>query len=480
MTSIPTTITRNQITLGDRARTVYSGIDSLAEGIEETGLIQPLILVPTEDPFIFKLDAGGRRLTALDQLLAEGKWDGVLHHAISSAPGRPGFVLRVGEAKDELTSLLIELAENLDRENFDWRDEAKLVAKAFAVAQRQAHLDGREVDMRIFSAGLKCGYNDLRCAVAIKDLLVTSPELFKDCTTVRNAYTVALKEQQKHLEKLLAERRTPPAPVVAQPVPTLEGEATPEIVAPSVVTVRLSEYFFRGSGLDLMRQLYNEGNSVDHIISDPDYGVAVDQLEASVSDAAAGVAQRSVDQTLYELQEFWKLAAEIVKGTVCIWFDMDHWEKLRDMAVAAGFIVQRWPIIWHKTDYNSNAAPQFNTTKDFETCLIARQPGVPLYNSGNKVTKSVWSLPSGNTTKEFGHPFAKPRAVWTKLLQLVAPSGDTILDPFAGSCSSLVTAASLGYQILGSEIQEPHYNRGLLNLQDEYRRQLSGQEVTFA
>jgi len=55
-----------------------------------------------------------------------------------------------------------------------------------------------------------------------------------------------------------------------------------------------------------------------------------------------------------------------------------------------------------------------------------------------------------------GHPTVKPVNLMRWLVRLVTPPGGTVLDPFAGSGSTLVAATIEGFRSIGIE-QEPDY-----------------------
>jgi DNA modification methylase len=52
------------------------------------------------------------------------------------------------------------------------------------------------------------------------------------------------------------------------------------------------------------------------------------------------------------------------------------------------------------------------------------------------------------------HPTVKPLALMRWLVRLVTPPGGTVLDPFAGSGSTLVAAAMEGFHAIGIEADE--------------------------
>ena len=67
--------------------------------------------------------------------------------------------------------------------------------------------------------------------------------------------------------------------------------------------------------------------------------------------------------------------------------------------------------------------------------------------------------------KLYDNPFSKPLVVWKFILDAIAHKGQIIFDPYAGQCSSLRAVINLGMIPMGCEIDEQHYNKGVLNLQ---------------
>lgn len=64
------------------------------------------------------------------------------------------------------------------------------------------------------------------------------------------------------------------------------------------------------------------------------------------------------------------------------------------------------------------------------------------------------SFISTEAAEKNGHPCPKPIGQWKKLLQRVGLPGETVLDPFMGSGTTLVAARDLGLKAVGIEISE--------------------------
>lgn len=70
------------------------------------------------------------------------------------------------------------------------------------------------------------------------------------------------------------------------------------------------------------------------------------------------------------------------------------------------------------------------------------------------------------------HPTEKPLSVLTPLIESFCPRGGVVLDPFAGSGSSLIAARSLGRRFLGIEL-DPNYHAGAVRRMNGYSASLA-------
>lgn len=492
----PPSIHITQIDEGERIRSTYNKIEELADSIESNGLIQPLVLVPLGEREVeaggyaingnnsimcFGLDAGGRRTRALKLLFEESRWDGNLYHAATSEPGRPGYVLKGQDQLSPLQRLLTEIAENLNREDPDWRDQIHAIVKAWKLAKADADSKSERILMADFGAMLGVGYSNLQAAVYIYEDFIAKPERYKDVKYLREGYRVLLHENTKEAVRLQAIRSLskPPVQVQDESKPrevSLVTNDDPNDIPVEVPHMDLSPSFLNISAFDFMEKL--PPASFDHIYTDPDYAVSVERLSANSNAMSAGVAQDNVNNSLYDLYETIIHAYRLIKpqGFLVFWYDLDHHEKLQRHAIEVGFAVQRWPLTWRKTDYRSNASPQHNFCKDQEWAMVCRKSNAILTQPQ---MSSVWTGPSAGVQKMFHHPFAKPLELHHWILSAIAIKGQSVYDPFMGSASILVAAARFGLRPVGTEIDIDHYSNGLMNLQTEYKRLIGG-EVTFS
>jgi DNA modification methylase len=76
--------------------------------------------------------------------------------------------------------------------------------------------------------------------------------------------------------------------------------------------------------------------------------------------------------------------------------------------------------------------------------------------SGRSRSADVIHMPVANVTKGLMHPAMFPIPLAEHLIKTFCPEGDTVLDPFAGSGSTLIAAKQLGRQFYGFDIM-PEY-----------------------
>lgn len=84
-------------------------------------------------------------------------------------------------------------------------------------------------------------------------------------------------------------------------------------------------------------------------------------------------------------------------------------------------------------------------------------------DDGTRLMKSVIDA---NRVRGGVHPTQKPMAVLAPLIEYAVPAGGLVLDPFAGSASTLLTARSLGRRAVGIEANEEYCERAAKRLSE--------------
>jgi DNA modification methylase len=138
------------------------------------------------------------------------------------------------------------------------------------------------------------------------------------------------------------------------------------------------------------------------------------------------------------------------------------------------------PIIWYKIanaqyEANGNGAgflgkpyePNGVIKNDIEYILMQRKPGG--YRKPSAATRilsiisdenhkqwfqSIWSGITGASTRN--HPAPYPEELAERLIRMFSFVGDTVLDPFMGTGTSIIAAAKWGRNSIGVEL-DPYY-----------------------
>lgn len=84
-----------------------------------------------------------------------------------------------------------------------------------------------------------------------------------------------------------------------------------------------------------------------------------------------------------------------------------------------------------------------------------------------KWTKGLWSFP-GESAKRIGHEAPFPRELPKRCIKLFSFPGDTVLDPFAGSGTTLIEALANDRKAIGIEIEQRYIELALQRI-DRYR-----------
>ncbi|MBL7047540.1 MAG: site-specific DNA-methyltransferase [Candidatus Marinimicrobia bacterium] len=116
-----------------------------------------------------------------------------------------------------------------------------------------------------------------------------------------------------------------------------------------------------------------------------------------------------------------------------------------------------------------------NSSPDMPTRRQQKSP-VNSNETGERWVKTILSGPSKPNMKldeRSSHPTQKPLNILQDLIRCYSNPGDLILDPFAGSASTLIAAHNENRKALGFEIEETFY----LEARERIRRRLAQGEL---
>jgi site-specific DNA-methyltransferase (adenine-specific) len=221
---------------------------------------------------------------------------------------------------------------------------------------------------------------------------------------------------------------------------------------------------YHGDALEVMADELSAG--VDHIITDPPYsehvhGAARSSRMVSANDRGGKYGadvRRNVDLGFAHLdpdvrESCARLFASLVRRWVLVFSDTESSHLWREDLTLYSLDYVRTGA-WIKI----GCTPQFSGDRPatgFESVTIAHQPGRKRWNGGGK--HAVWSHPIVLDRGRNGarlHTTQKPLGLMGELVGLFTDEGETILDPFAGSGTTLVAAKQAGRRAIGVEAQE--------------------------
>lgn len=147
------------------------------------------------------------------------------------------------------------------------------------------------------------------------------------------------------------------------------------------------------------------------------------------------------------------------KGTHCyLMINSRNLTELQTEAEKAGFVFQNL-LVWNKS--NSGGTPNKYYMQKCEFILMLSKR--PARNINDMGTPNLLSVPNIIGKGEDCHPTQKPVELLKVMIRNSTNAGDIVLDPFAGSGSTLVAAQQLERHYIGYEIDEKYYQMALRN-----------------
>lgn len=198
---------------------------------------------------------------------------------------------------------------------------------------------------------------------------------------------------------------------------------------------------YHGDALELLPVLMRLSMLAEVIVTDPPYGIDWGlhgkgrKGKMRGSRLHPGIVGDKDTSTRDAVLEMWADHPGIVFGT---------WRQSAPARTAQALVFQKSPdtgIIGSVTGYRNDWELVF---------LTGKWPPRTVMWSG--VLRSTTGLNARGGIQDIGHPHAKPQDVMVPLVDSAPPG--RVLDPFAGSGSTLVAAKSLGRKAIGIEIEE--------------------------
>ena len=159
------------------------------------------------------------------------------------------------------------------------------------------------------------------------------------------------------------------------------------------------------------------------------------------------------------------------------------------------------PIIWHKIANASYEVqngskflgkpyePNAIIKNDMEFILMQRKPGgyrkpTESQRQESRISKEdfdlwfqqIWQIP-GASTKQ--HPAPFPMELANRLVRMFSFTGDTVLDPFCGSGTTVIAAFKAGRNSIGVDIEPEYCRMAAKQLKAESSNLFSSSKIIF-
>jgi len=420
-----------EILIEDRQRTDFGNIEALAFGIKKHGQIAPIVVSLTEPPVEgkkYRLIAGERRTRAC-------VFNGMLE-----------IEANLWEDVDALTHAEIELEENMNRKQLSWQEEVASVKKLDEI-KRQQYGDSQSGD----KYGQAWGLQDTATSLGV---------------------SVGMASQDIQLAKDLEAM-----PGIAQQVASLPKTAARKVIK-QAKEKKLLEIQIENKELDLDPSILLgdctklvkdlKDASIDLWITDPPFAVkkisdAAKQYGYNETETNVGV--ENVMRATYNVL-IPEMFRALKPGAHVYMFYGSAWHtELLSMLRGAGFEMDDIPLIWDKT--RASVMPRdFHYSSSYEPILFGMKP--PKTRPLKKPVKNILTFPSIPGQMRV-HPLQRPEPLLNLMIENSSLPGQTVVDTFAGSGSTIMAAMKLKRKGIGFEIDEGNF----LRIQDWFRKEKS-------
>ncbi len=413
-----------------RGRKTFTRIQELADSVRRHGLMNPLVVNDNGDD-TYTLIAGERRYRAC--VLA-----GVVDVPVT-----------LGQDLTELQQKILELEENVGREDLTALEEAELMRQIDE--QRRIEDPNWTQTQTAELVGQSKGHMSLQLKVAkaVKD----NPDLKKEVKGLDVRTAAKIIDRNKQVQK--ADR--------------LKEQGA----------INIKEDFRHGSCLDHMPSIPDA--SIDLVITDPPYGAdEYNQLKDGGYSPGAKLMSETHNMTLEAVMQ---LMSELVPHLSRVMKPSAHMYMFVPQQYALAFVqvveehgefqFQYPPLIW---DRGRTTQPAYGYNYQNRTEQILFFHRKPRERRLAKPMVNVFNVPEPTRVDRAFHTM-KPVDLLKTFMKQSSDAGDTVLDPFAGSCSTALAARDLGRGSIGFEIDENTYKRALLHLAGKLKEEEPADDI---
>lgn len=231
----------------------------------------------------------------------------------------------------------------------------------------------------------------------------------------------------------------------------------------------------QGDCIDVMSRMPDK--CVDLIVADPPYNVGKDYGNNSDN--------QSKEDYLTFSKKWISEAYRVLKddGTIYVFGGKLYIAYLYIILEEIGFNNNGW-IVWHYTQgvgrkkgFSSRHddilvfTKSSNYTFNLDSVKIPQKYYRKVNNMRGANPGNVWSLSHIHYSESNRtiHPTQKPHALYERMILSSSNEGDIVLDPFAGSGSSMVVAKKTNRQFIGIELESDYVELSRIELEKDYK-----------
>lgn len=229
-----------------------------------------------------------------------------------------------------------------------------------------------------------------------------------------------------------------------------------------------------GDCMDLLHQIPDK--SCNAIFADPPYflsngGISVNSGKVVCVDKGDWD-KGGTPEHIYNFNKKWlSLCREKLTDNGSIWISGTYHNifAVANCLTELGYKILN-VITWQKSDPPPNLSCRyFNFSTEYVIWARKSEKVSHVFNyevmkrmNGEKQMTDVWKIPAvGKWEKTCGkHPTQKPLRLLYRIILACTKEGDTILDPFAGSCTTGIAANLLGRNFIGIDQEKEYIDLG--------------------
>jgi len=411
----------NKIKILSDFREEQENIGELAISIKKVGLLEPILLKPLSNGE-YELTAGRRRFAALTEFLN-----------IKELVEGEHFLIR------DVDALVAQLEENIKRENFKPLEIANLV---YTIHKEKVDEFGPAVKGKGGGWGVKQTAELLSMGpstVAQYLKMWENKELVEEDDSVSSAMEKVRKAKATNmLNRVRA--------VIAKKIKEEAKTVDDDILKTNIDGFKLAD------AVEFLKSV----DKVDHVITDPPYGINLDDiLDGDDTYEVYKDSEAAYFSLLDNCIPEWSRIVD--NGFIIVWCAFRFFDIVREKLSDNGFSCSLTPLIWIKTNAGGSTIRPDKVLGSIAECAVYGWKGNPsLIRKGRH---NIFKHPTVKSNRI--HVAQKPDSLCKEILNVFTEKNDVVLDCFAGSGSMLRACISTERYFKGCELDEKFYNAAL-------------------